>query len=277
MTASSTDSLFFANLLPDSVNSWHKQDADEIYLPQNLHEFIDGGAELYISYGFQKLCHRTYSSPDQPDILVDVFDMGNSANAFGIFMHTRENVDSSFGQGSEYVQGFLNFWKDRFYISLLAMAETEDTKKALFALAKHIDTHIPGEGEIPSLVNKLPQQGLKTSSIRYFHHYVWLNSYIYLSNENIFKINDHDQIALARYANGTTLIIIQYADTSKSIQVWNELSQISFPELKNKQPFLRQKTWLQFYLQPPFLIVLANDDSPEPFKKLLNEIVQKLK
>ncbi|MCD6376033.1 MAG: hypothetical protein J7L94_10945 [Caldisericaceae bacterium] len=277
MTASPTDSLFFANLLPDSVNSWHKQDADEIYHPQNLHEFIDGGAELYISYGFQKLCHRTYSSPDQPDILVDVFDMGNSANAFGIFMHTRENVDSSFGQGSEYVQGFLNFWKDRFYISLLALAETEDTKKALFALAKYIDTHIPEEGKIPSLVNKLPQPGLKPSSIRYFHHYVWLNSYLYLSNENIFKIHDNDQIALARYTNGTTLIIIQYADTSKSIQVWNELSQNSFPELKINQPFLRQKTWLQFYLQPPFLIVLANDDSPEPFKKLLNEIVQKLK
>lgn len=277
MTASPTDSLFFANLLPDYVNSWHKQDADEIYLPQNLHEFIDGGAELYISYGFQKLFHRTYSSPDLPDILVDIFDMGNSANAFGIFMHTRENIDSTFGQGSEYVQGFLNFWKGRFYISLLALAETEDTKKALFALAKHIDMHIPEEGEIPSLVNKLPQQGLKPSSIRYFHNYVWLNSYLYLSNENIFKIYDNDQIALARYTNGTTLIIIQYADTSKSIQVWNELSQNSFPELKINQPFLRQKTWLQFYLQPPFLIVLANDDSPEPFKKLLNEIVQKLK
>jgi len=277
MAASPTDSLFFENLLPDTVNSWHKQDADEIYLPQNLHEFIDGGAELYISYGFQKLFHRTYSSPDLPDILVDIFDMGNSANAFGIFMHTRENIVYTFGQGSEYVQGFLNFWKSRFYISLLALAETENTKKALFALAKHIDMHIPEEGEIPFLVNILPQQGLKPSSIRYFHHYVWLNSYIYLSNENIFKIQDNDQIALGLYANGTTLIIVQYADTSKSIQVWNELNQTPFPELKNNQPFLRQKTWLQFYLQPPFLIVLANDNSPEPFKELLNEIVQKLK
>ena len=271
------DSLSFAKLLPDSLNGWRADLPDEIYNPENLYEFIDGGAELYLSYGFKKLYHRTYLKQDSPDILVDIFDMGTPANAFGIFMHTRENIDSTFGQGSEYVQGFLNFWKNNFYISLLALAETAQTKKTLFELAGIIDSRIIGKGEIPRLVNKLPYSGLKKASVRFFHHYLWINSYIALSEQNILQISENDQIILGRYRNGCVLMIVQYANKKKAQNVWQMLTTRHFPRLKQTEIIKHKDAYLLFNLQAPYLIVIANKKDPQTLKELLKKTLKKLK
>ncbi len=272
-----SDSLFFAQILPDSLMGWHMVPPDEIYTPNNLYQFIDGGAELYLSFGFQKLYHRTYVRPNHPDILVDWFDMKNSYNAFGVFMHTRETVDTTFGQGSEYVQGFLNFWKDRYYFSLLALAETNETKKFLFTLAHKIDQAIQQTGELPPLIKRLPKTGQNPASLRYFHHYIWLNSHLYLSNENIFQISKKDQIALAKYDDGSTLILIQYVTPQKAKQVWQELQNNHFPQLK-QTPLLKLKnTYIRFTLSAPYLILIANHQQSNHFNTLLQETLSKIK
>ncbi|APF20920.1 DUF6599 family protein [Caldithrix abyssi] len=277
MQITSEDSSFMTDILPDTLNGWRSEGSDQIYTAENLYEFINGGAELYLSYGFKKLYHRTYVRKDYPDILVDVFDMGSAANAFGVFMHTREKVEAAFGQGSEYVQGFLNFWKDRFYISILTMAETPQSKAALFKLAAQIDAQIPQKGEIPDLVRKLPQEGLKPASVRYFHHYIWLNSYLYLSHDNILNISEKERIALGKYSDGSTLVIIQYENIEKAKNSYQTLGQKYFPEMKKNDVFKVRNIFLTFNLHPPYLIIAANDQSADGLKKLVQKTIAQLK
>ena len=112
-------------ILPDRIEGWAIHEEDKVYGRDNLYDYIDGGAELYLSYAFQKVINRIYTAPDQPDILVDIFDMGSSRNAYGVFSHAREVEDSTFGQGSQHTSGLLLFWKDRYYISIMAIPETE--------------------------------------------------------------------------------------------------------------------------------------------------------
>ena len=102
----------------------------------NLYDYINGGAELYLSYGFNKVINRTYLRPEQPDIVVDLFDMGTSQNAYGVFSHSMETVDAAYGQGSQYSEGLLLFWKDRYYVSIMSYPETTESKKALLALGQ---------------------------------------------------------------------------------------------------------------------------------------------
>ena len=92
-------------IMPDKVQNWEIKQEDQKYDKENLYEYIDGGAELFLSYGFQEVLNRTYIKPDQPDIVIDIFDMGKSYNAYGVFSYSRENEDSTFGQGSQYVPG----------------------------------------------------------------------------------------------------------------------------------------------------------------------------
>ena len=62
-------------LLPDSINEWKKKTEDKLYTPENLYDYIDGGAELYISYGFTEVVSRIYFKENQPEIKVEIFDI----------------------------------------------------------------------------------------------------------------------------------------------------------------------------------------------------------
>jgi len=201
-------------LLPSTVDGWQSAPDDRFYDPGNLYDYIDGGAELFLSFGFRELISRTYVLHGQPEIVVDIFDMGSSRDAFGVFSHSREVIDSSFGQGSQYTGGLLLFWKNNYYVSILASPETGESKKSVSKLAEHIDSAISGEGPLPEILSLLPRESLVRESIRYFHHYIWLNSHYFIATDNILHIDEKTEAVLARYGENDTrhiLLLVQYA------------------------------------------------------------------
>ena len=42
----------FTELMPDEIKDWIIEEKDQMYGPHNLHEYINGGAELFLSYDF---------------------------------------------------------------------------------------------------------------------------------------------------------------------------------------------------------------------------------
>ena len=75
----------FAKVLPDKVDRWNRVEPPETYSPQTLSNYIDGGAELYISYNFKGSLDVKYRDAAENEIAVDIFDMGSSFDAFGVF------------------------------------------------------------------------------------------------------------------------------------------------------------------------------------------------
>jgi len=186
--------------LPDELLGWRTvPDERVVYDRESLYDYIDGGAELYLSYGFHHLASCKYVQLDEPDIVVDLFDMGTSQNAFGVFSQSREVIEDAFGQGSQYTEGLLLFWKGRYYVSILASPETGRSKDAVFELARTIASAIPDEGPLPDVLARLPREGLVEESVRYFRHYIWLNSHYYVADENILHIEDTTHAVLAKY------------------------------------------------------------------------------
>ena len=206
-------------LLPASIDGWNILE-DHLYNRENLYEYINGGAELYLSFGFQSVLSRTYFRTDQPKIIVDLFDMRESANAFGVFCHTREVVDTTFGQGSQYFPGLLTFWKDHYYVSILASPETQESKRAGENLAREIEKSINKSGSVPELLKYLPPKNLKEESIRYFTHSAWLNSYFFIADENIFQIGQEAPAVLARYSDQGILLLVQYPEPTQAQEAY---------------------------------------------------------
>ena len=66
---------------------------------------MNGGAEVYLSYDFKRVRVRRYAGPDDGEIVLDVYDMGSSAEAFGVFSTSIEDPEVGLGQGSEYGAG----------------------------------------------------------------------------------------------------------------------------------------------------------------------------
>ncbi len=267
-----------SQLLPDEVPGWSIEDGDHFYDAKTLYDYIDGGAELFLSFGFQQVINRIYTAPDQPDILLDIFDMGNSRNAYGVFSHSREKEDSTFGQGSQYVAGLLLFWKGRYYVSILFTPETEKAKAAAFSIAGHIEKSIKEEGPIPDIIRLLPEQGLLRGTIRYFRHYVWLNSYYFISNENILDIGDGTEAVLAKY-NGSDkrhlLLLVEYPNQQKAMS-----AKASF--VKNYLPALEENgiarnddgKWVECQVSNRYLFIVFSSADKEAVRSLTEKVRQ---
>jgi hypothetical protein len=209
----------FNKALPETIDGWKKAGPPDLYTPENLSSYIDGGAELYLSYNFKGALSLNYKDAAENEIAVDLFDMGSSYDAFGVFAHSRETIDSSFGQGSEYAAGLLTFWKDRYYVSILAYPETPARKEVVFKLGRAIAGAIDREGPLPPILSLLPAENLLPETVHYFHHYIWLNSFYFVSNENVLDIAGNTPAALAKYRQaGSTffLLLVRYPDAGRA-------------------------------------------------------------
>lgn len=268
-----------ALLLPADVDEWRASQKDGIFNPDNLYDYINGGAELYLSYGFQKAVNRTYVSPEQPDIVVDLFDMGTSMNAYGVFSHSMETIDMAYGQGSQYSEGLLLFWKDRYYLSIMSYPETPESKKALLALGRKIETAIKEEGPLPDILDLLPRDSLVRESVRYFRHYAWLNSHYFIADTNILQINDRTDGVLAKYEDNEKkflLLLVEYKNSQDAQAAHDNFVKHYLPELTHKKTVrIEDGTWTACQLKENLIIIVLNAPEENKALHLMEDVAKK--
>ena len=209
----------FAGKLPLEVKGWKRPAKPLGYDAKSLYEYIDGGAELYISYGVERVQAFLYAK-GKDEIKVDLFDMGSSHNAFGIFAHGRERVEADFGQGSEYAGGLLTFWKDRYYVAILGYPETAEVRARVLELGRAVEKLVPRPGPLPPVVGLLPKAHQVGASVRYVRHHAWLESAL-AARDNLLGVGKDAPAALARYAapgGKHTLVIVEYPDAKRAVE-----------------------------------------------------------
>ena len=152
---------------PD-IKGWQPEDEVLTYNPENLYEYINGAADQFLDYGFQILQSRDLSKGDLK-ITVDIYDMGESLNAFGMYKTERPRDLNGVPVGTEGIitppyQALL--LKDRYYVKVNAYeGELSDStgRSALEAIADAL----PGETGFPEVLHLLPKQGMMPGSEGY--------------------------------------------------------------------------------------------------------------
>jgi len=252
--------------------TWVKTN-EAFYNRETLYDYINGGAELYLSYGFQFLINQIYQREGQPDIIVDLFDMGTSHNAFGVFSHSREEIADEVGQGSQYTAGLLLFWKDRYYISILASPETPESRKAVYDLARQIDSRIDKNGELPKILNHLPAKQLVQVSVRYFKHHIWQNSYYFITEANIFHISEETNAVLAKYQDLGILLLIEYSSEEAAKKALTSFYQSYIPENPEGGIFqIEDGSWTSAQVSNRILKAVFNAPSKNAVRTLIEAV-----
>lgn len=143
---------FIKDPLPAGVS---REEAASFYKPDTLYQYIDGGADVYLLYDFQRLLHQNLRSPDG-ELTVDIYDMGRAENAFGIYSSERSPRYKFVTIGVEGYrsQGILNFVQDRYYLKLAASGAKGST--TLESFAHMLSRRIGGTPRPPALLAKLP-------------------------------------------------------------------------------------------------------------------------
>lgn len=226
-----------SELVPREIHGWRAKGKDAIYSRQSIFDYMNGAGEIYRLYGFRELFVRRFVKAGQPDIVLELFDMGSPEDAFGVLTHGREGQgeDVAIGGDSEYDRGLLFFWKGRFYVSIYAVRETPSAKGAVLDAGRTISRAIGVQGKKPQLIDCLPTHGLMEKSIRYFHNHISLNLHYFVADENIFHLDDRTKAVLARYQHDggkTYLLLIEYQTPEKAKAALKSFVGAYMPEAK---------------------------------------------
>lgn len=264
--------------LPVSLGEWKAEGEDRLYDAGSIFDYIDGAGEVYRAYGMRKCLSRRYGGPQGASLVLDLFDMGSSEDAFGVSTHDLDGDPVTFGQGGLYKSGWLRFWKGRFFVSIFDETQTSGSQEGARVLAKTVSGLIRESGPLPRLISGLPPSGLETRSLRYLHDPVILNTHFYLSDENILHLDSRTEAALVTYRREgakVTLLLVQYPDAEKARLACGSFMKHYLPDADPEgMARLEDRKWAGAALRGRLLGAVLEAEAREPAKGLLREILE---
>ena len=266
--------------MPKTFRGWKQSSDSKQYLPKNLFDYIDGGAELYLSFGFKGLYVARFQKDKAFSLEVDLFDMGSSEDAFGVFRHDMEDEDVGIGQGSEYGGSWLRFWKGKYYVYIYAEGEGSSTQQTLLGLGRQIADRIETPGKKPDLVNKIPKQGVIPKSLRFFHNHTCLNYYYYLASKNILHLSEKTSGVFIKYGAGdhkVPLILIEYPDPTQADKAYNDFLANYLPEAKRGDVIQTENgKWVGGIPHGRYLVIVLDAVTQNGVRRLIEETLKLL-
>ncbi len=246
--------------LPKSIDVWTRSESPKIINSTNIFNYMNGAGELYLGYRFDHLEVFNYKSKNQGNILVEVYFMETSDDAFGLLSLDWGGEPAIFDKFSEsqskhspaswprslYGAGLMRIWSDDLYIRILAFNETSDSKQAVFNLGKTI-TASQKAPLAPKLSQSLAPQvssgwKLRKDRLSFFRSYLALNSIYYLSHENILNFDLSTQAVIAPYERVSSagdpircqFLLVKYENYVHAQKALNHFHDIYLPEQKKE-------------------------------------------
>jgi len=262
--------------LPSQIAGWKAGPDDRVFDEKTIFEYIDGAGEVYKAYNMRWCLSRQYVKPDATRIILDIFDMGSSADAFGVFTHDTDGDIIDIGQDGRYRSGWLSFWQQRYFVSVYMQEESPAAEQAVKNLGRKIAQLIGKQGDRPGILKRLPNQGLIDGSIRYLHHPIVLNYHFYLSDENILNISPQTEAALAAYNRGgqkAIILLIAYAHSDTAIRSKSGFLKHYLPDVDaGEAALLENGKWSAVRLKDRLLAIVLEADNRQLADTLLGAV-----
>ena len=160
-------------LLPEAseLAGWIPVEGPVGYGPDDLYDYLDGGAERYLSYGFRSLVHVRYGAagPERPGVTLDLFDMGSSLGAFGIYSAGRRpEIPPELWGVEGWTDGDVaHAWKGSVYLHGVADRADPEAAAMLRRVMALAASAVPGGPTEPPELAPLPVEGRMPRSERY--------------------------------------------------------------------------------------------------------------
>ncbi len=262
--------------LPKQTGKWSAQTDDRVFDEKTIFSYIDGAAEVYKAYNMRQCLSRRYTLSGGPSIILDIFDMGSSEDAYGVFTHDLDGTKLDIGQAGRWRPGWLSIWKDRFFISIYAEEESPAAEQAVKSLGRKVAELITGSGARPQILSQLPPEGLQVDRIRYLHHPIVLNYHYYIADENILNIGTDTDVTLAEYQRdhqAALLLLIKYPTSEKARQSRTAFFKHYLPDAnKRGVALLENGKWAAINQKGELLAIVLEADSKEFAEHLLEAI-----
>jgi hypothetical protein len=183
--------LFFASasaqdLVLPALSGYKKVTNYPVFKPENLWDFINGAADTYLSYGFIDL-HVAEYKKGKNVIKLEVYRHSDNTTAFGIYSTERSPSFRFIKLGAQgySVDGAINFFKGKYYVKIRTFSKNDKVMKSAESLAVKVSNMLDGDSEMPGVLSKFPETGIKAYEETYLNESVLGHKYL----EKAYKAN----------------------------------------------------------------------------------------
>ncbi len=203
----------------------------KVYTPDNLWDYINGGAYTYLNFQFVDLHIAEYNNGETL-IKAEIYRHKNNINAFGVYAQEKAPDYNFVDIG---IQGYaentlVNFVKGPYYVKVICNDGNDSTAPVLIDLAKKIAANLKGSDKMPELFSYFPQK----EKIE--------NSESYIASEFL-GYNFMPGVYVTSYntTGGQTRLFIADAGTAeKASEIINKLKEKAESSKKKKKVFTLQ-------------------------------------
>jgi hypothetical protein len=155
-------------VFPD-VAGWKRSAEMQIFSPKTLYEYIDGAADLYLTYEFEELKVAEYQNGKKSSVTVDVYFHKAPIQAFGIYSQERLPDADFINVGAEgYIESnALNFLNGPYYVKISSYNTGAQDREILLTFAKKVSESLGEKGSLPSILSSFPEEGKKKHSEKF--------------------------------------------------------------------------------------------------------------
>jgi len=268
--------------LPLTVEGWKWDGKGTEYNGKTIFKYMDGAAELYLAYGFENLTVRRFEKSNQPPIILELYGMSSSEDAYGVFSYEHQDETAGIGQGSEFGGGLLRFWKGKYFVSIYSEGEGTEVESGILKIGEAAANSISSMGREPKVVDYLPGKdlGFIDKSVRYLKSHVLLNQRFFIAHQNILNLSQKTEAVLAQYLQEkqkTQLLLIRYPNVKEAGDAYQSFMKAYLPDAKGmdhsrtedgKWTFARQRN--------EFIIIVFGSPTEPAAEALLKATEEKL-
>ena len=156
-----------ATLMPaDGFTGWKRAPQQRVYTEADLYGYIDGGAELFLEFGFEQLTQQKYTK-GTATFTVDLYRMRDPIAATGIYLMKcgKEARRPGFAERHTVSRHQLLFLRDRFFVIISSGSGQESLVPELVAFGGAVASKMPADKPLP-IVSQLPKAGQVDATLR---------------------------------------------------------------------------------------------------------------
>ena len=256
------------NNLPHKIDTWALSGPVHPINAGNIFEYMNGAGELYLGYGFKRLEVSEYSNGEENTILVEIYHMNTSDDAFGLLsldwsgepvLMDNAHTETDFPPRALYGGGLLRIWTGSIYARVMTFQETDSARGAILVLGQHI-INDRGPSQMPTLMNSFSEaapQGwkLRRDRMGYFRSHLVLNSLYYLSHQNIFNLDLSAAAVTAPFERLSEdgnkeriqALLIEYATHQQALRGLERFHSAFLDDFQKEKPFKGQNEQIHYF------------------------------
>ena len=202
--------------LSQSIDGWEKTDNTLKFKANDLYGRIDGGAELFLEFGFEDLTVEAYRMGDM-EVELELYRMTEPAAALGIYLMKcgEEKPSQLIKARNTFSKYQITALKNNYFIQLNNFSGKMDYWSDVVTLFNHYLEQIPA-GDSITIFDALPKDNLVAGSERLIRGQYGLQPVYTLGPGDILQLQDKTYALIAQYKAADdslyTRIYVPYAD-----------------------------------------------------------------